>query len=129
VDPVTRTMRVEIDVPNPKEQVRPGMRGTASIRVNMGGGLSVPLYLPASCVLTWHQNPAAVYVVKGGKAHRTSVMVDFNEGEKHYPPLQGKSSNIVVYSGLKAGDLVVADPKGLTEAVVPVKVKDNPTRK
>jgi multidrug efflux pump subunit AcrA (membrane-fusion protein) len=37
-DPKTRTMRVEVDVPNPDGKLRPGMYGTATLKLGKGSG-------------------------------------------------------------------------------------------
>ena len=37
LDPVTRTMRAEIELPNPKLHLRPGMYGTASVYLRAKG--------------------------------------------------------------------------------------------
>jgi len=34
LDPATRTMRVEIDLPNPDEKLQPGMYGTLTLGVS-----------------------------------------------------------------------------------------------
>jgi multidrug efflux pump subunit AcrA (membrane-fusion protein) len=103
-------MRVEIDVPNPKQGLRPGMSGTATFHLGkVPGAVRVPL----SCFVTLPAgNKYAVYVVRDGKAHRTEVETG-TEYEKE----------VEVLSGLKPADLVVIDPKGLKGAVVPVEVK------
>jgi RND family efflux transporter MFP subunit len=117
LDPTNRTMRVEVDVPNPKGQLRPGMFGRLS--VHLGKGPADALRIPRSCFVPHLDNEPVVYVVVGGKAHRTKVSVS---------PWT-VDDEVEVLSGLKAGDLVVTDPKGLKGDVVVVTVKEKPASK
>jgi RNA polymerase sigma factor (sigma-70 family) len=116
-DPATHTMRVEIDVPNPTQQLRPGMYGTATL--HLGPGPADALRLPASALVRKGPGePGAVYVVRDGKAHRTPVQVGTSNGKE-----------MEVLSGLKPDDLVVTDPDGLRGDVVPVKRTEKPAPK
>jgi HlyD family secretion protein len=111
LNPKTGTMRVEIDVANPKNQFRPGMTGTATLHLRKAtpGAVRLPI---ASLAPRSGKGEPAVYVVRDGKARRTPVKL-------------GNRSNkeVEITSGLKATDVVVADPKGFTEEVVPVEAK------
>jgi HlyD family secretion protein len=111
-DPSTRTMRVEIDVPNPTNQLRPGMFGQATL--HLGPGAPEALRVPVSALVA-NQGAFAVYVVRDGKAQRTPVNVGTTDKRE-----------MAVVSGLKPDDLVVTDPIGLKGEVVPVKVSDKP---
>jgi RND family efflux transporter MFP subunit len=114
LDRQSRTMRVEIDVPNPKGQLRPGMSGTATLHLRKGtpGALRLPL----SCLAApLPESRHLVYVVGDGQARRTPVRVGFQDDK-----------DFEVLSGLKPTDLVVADPRGLKGDVVPVEVKEEP---
>jgi RND family efflux transporter MFP subunit len=114
VDPSTGSMRVEIDVPNRNQQLRPGMFGRATLHLQQGAANT--LRLPRSCLIAQPGGKRAVYVVVDGKAHLTMVRV----GPGSIGP-GGKEVEIV--SGLKVSDRVVADPKGLSGKVVAVDVK------
>jgi HlyD family secretion protein len=111
LDPKTRTMRVEIDVPNPKGRIRPGASGSVTLHLEKPtpGAVRVPV----SSVTGPGPDRAAVYVVRDGKAHRTPVKLG------HWG-----QSEVEVTSGLKPTDLIVTDPKGLTGEVVPVEAKE-----
>jgi HlyD family secretion protein len=111
-DPTTRTMRAEIDVANPKQQLRPGMFGTVSI--DLGSGPSEALRVPRSANVGGLP-VGAVYVVRDGKAYRTEVRFG-----------QSANQEIEVLSGLKPDDLVVTDPGHLKGSAVPVKVTGRP---
>jgi multidrug efflux pump subunit AcrA (membrane-fusion protein) len=107
-DPKTRAMRVEVDVPNPKQLLRPGMTGTVTL--HLGPGPADALRLPSSALVTpLSKDKANVYVVRDGKAHLTPVQVGTDNGQE-----------VEILSGLKADDLVVTDPNGLKGDIVPV---------
>ena len=128
-DPRWHTMRVEIDVPNPTQQLRPGMNVTATILLHKGSAQE--LRIPARSLIPPQAlsrvvsglKPGdlgyAVYVVRDGKAHRTPVEVG---GLR--PDANAREVGIV--SGLKPTDLLVTDHSGLKGDVVPVQVKEGP---
>jgi HlyD family secretion protein len=97
-----RTIRVEIDVPNPDGNLRPGMVGEARLR--LGAGPAGALRIPRQAAWELGKEMAvgdarwAVYVYRDGKARLTPVRSDYQVGDE-----------IEVLSGLKADDLVVGD--------------------
>jgi HlyD family secretion protein len=94
-DPTTRTMRVEIDLPNPKRLLREGMYGTATIILE---AVSHNLTVPPACVMEHSgQTHGVVYLVRDGLVHRTPVELGADNG-----------SLVEVLSGIKSGDSVVA---------------------
>jgi RNA polymerase sigma factor (sigma-70 family) len=153
IDPQTRTMRVEIDVANPEQKLRPGMSGRATVHLRQGP--SNALRVPVSALVTiappgvlgggipggakgggsgpgglgppgglrpgvGSPGPGgggepALYVVRGGKAHR--VMVELG---------QSTDEEIEILAGIRADDLIVIDPTVLQGAAVPVEVKSAP---
>jgi HlyD family secretion protein len=109
VEPPHRAVRAEIDLPNTKGEVRPGMTG--SVTLNFGKGpadaLRVPLGAVVNVVAAAPGAPeTAVYVYKEGKARLTPVRLGHRDGKE-----------AEVLSGLTGEDLVVADPKGLAPRV------------
>ena len=77
-DPTTRTMRVEIDLANPKGLLREGMYGTATIVLEP---VSHNLTVPPACVMEHSgQTHGVVYLVSGGLAHRTQVELGADNG-------------------------------------------------
>jgi RND family efflux transporter MFP subunit len=117
VEDATRTMRVEIDVPNPKGLLRPGMRGNVTIHLQKRPADAVRI--PSSSGI-WGDGKLWVYVVRDGKAHRTLIVFRNRSND-------GKE--VEIESGLKPTDHVVIDPKGLTGDVVPVEIKKEPEPK
>ena len=105
-------MRVEIDVPNKDDLLRPGMLAAATIHLEKASPKG--MHLPISCVAKWDGHKAEVYIVKNGKAHLTVIEV----GHVH-------EDQAVVLSGLSPGDLVVNSPGAakLRGQVVPVRVQ------
>jgi len=104
LDPATRTMRVEVDVPNPWQptvghhRLRPGM--FASVKLTMETHRSV-LTLPAETLMPEKQN-TFVFVVSDGKAHKTKVETGADDGV-----------DVEIRTGLQGNEQVVlpgADP-------------------
>jgi multidrug efflux pump subunit AcrA (membrane-fusion protein) len=103
LDRKTGTMRVEVDVVNPKGLLMEGMVGRASIK--LGTINPKVLVIPRSCIVD-----PGVFVVKDGKARFVPVRFGTSQGNW-----------IEALSGLNADDQVVLHPSGLKEgtAVVP----------
>jgi RND family efflux transporter MFP subunit len=98
-DRVTRTMRAEIDLPNPKNRLRDGMFCRVAISLDAAAkGLKVP---SSSVFVDRQTKKTAVYVVAEGKARRTPVEVGQDDGQM-----------VEIVSGLSPKDLVVQRPTG-----------------
>src|SRR5262249_36534958 len=110
-DPGTHTMRVEIDLSNPKMALRPGMSGTATLFLKKGSPQA--FRLPLSSLVAVGEVGFAVYIVRDGKARRTPVEVGFRDGKE-----------AEILSGLDPKDRVVTNPRELKGDVVPVQVKE-----
>lgn len=108
-DPANRTMRAEIDLPNPTGRLREGMYGGVTILLEAP---SKNLSVPSSAI---HQESesgeAELYVVRGGHAHVCEVRV-------------GQDNGIVteIVQGLSERDLVVVSYSGSLEDGEPVEV-------
>jgi HlyD family secretion protein len=93
IDPMTRTVQAEIDIPNPGHLLRPGMYATASLAAGEDTNvLVVPL---AALVTVGDQR--AVWVVTDNVAHQRPVGVGRPVGDQ-----------VEITSGLSDGDLIVA---------------------
>jgi RND family efflux transporter MFP subunit len=93
-DHQSRTMRVEIDLPNPDGSLRDGMYGRATIHL---AASSKHLTLPAECVTERSGNgKGAVRVVREGTVRRVAVELGADDG-----------SRVEVVSGLGPDDRVV----------------------
>jgi len=93
-DPTTKTMRVEVDLPNTENLLVEGMYGRGTIVLQPP---SNNLTVPSSCVIGHaRQGNAAVFVVRNGIAQRTSVKLGGDDGIM-----------VEVLSGLKPDDQVI----------------------
>ena len=106
-DPTTRTMRVEIDLPNPDGRLVEGMYGRATIELQPP---TEHLCVPASC-LTGHSanGNATAFVVRDDKARRTAVRVGNDDG-----------TLVEILSGLRPDDEVVVRPGSNLDDGTPV---------
>lgn len=96
-DRATRTMRTEIDVPNPSKRLRDGMFVKVTIIVDEGkSGLTVP---SSSLVSNPKTKRDSVFVVRDGKARLTPVEVGQDNGPR-----------TEIESGLSAEDQVIVNP-------------------
>jgi HlyD family secretion protein len=100
----TKTMRVEIDIPNTasdpsKGKIRHGMYGLATITLKK---LENALTIPSACLVGRAQGGnAAVYVVRDGRAHLTAIKIGLDNG-----------IDLGVLDGLKLDDWVVVSSSG-----------------
>ena len=92
LDPATRTLRAEIDLPNTDDVLLPGLYAYATI---IGEEHANALCLPTSAVV---KDGATSYcvVVANGRAARRSVAIGLSDGSK-----------VEVVSGLEGGEAVV----------------------
>jgi HlyD family secretion protein len=100
----TRTMRTEIDLPNPKESLADGMFGAATIYL---GAHPNALTIPTACLSGPEKDGRrSVFVVRDGKARRLEVRVGRDDG-----------IHAEVLSGLRPDDQVIeAHGSGLADA-------------
>jgi multidrug resistance efflux pump len=75
LDQATRTLRAEVDLPNPDGVLRPGMFATVRLAVERPGAWVVP----AGAVVTADEQPYALRA-EGGKAVRTPVKLGARQG-------------------------------------------------
>lgn len=93
----TRTMRAEIDLPNPERRLQAGMYGGVQISVPAS---PVPMNLPASCLAGESLNgKSTIFVVRDGRVQRLTVRTGRNDGQR-----------VELLSGLFRQDQVVLDP-------------------
>ena len=107
-DSLQKTMRVEVDLPNPDGLLREGMYGRrTTIELEPpSGGLSVP---SAALVGKSNGSEAQVYVVRDGKAHLATIQIGRDNGHQ-----------MEVLSGLKPTDEVVVHYNGAIGDGTPV---------
>jgi membrane fusion protein (multidrug efflux system) len=93
VDPVTRSMFVRAEIPNPDGALRPGMFMTVSLQGDVLPALMVP-----EAAIVPEQGRAFVFVVENDVAHRREVALG-----------RRKPGEVEVTSGIKEGERVVVD--------------------
>jgi len=100
-----RTMRVEIDLPNPDGALKDGMYGRAIIELEPP---SKNFTIPASCLIDQNERgEGQVFVVKDGKVKRVPIRVGKDDG-----------LHAEVLSGLSADDELIAQPtSSITEGI------------
>jgi HlyD family secretion protein len=114
LDPRTRTLRTEIDIPNPEGKLLPGMYVQASITMQHPGAWA----LPAAALVT-EGDQAFCYRVVDGKAVRTPLQVGLRGGglvevlkKQVKSPSPGEEGR---WEDVTGDDEVVGDPAGLGE--------------
>jgi RND family efflux transporter MFP subunit len=109
-DASTRTMRTEIDVPNPDGLLKRGLFGRCTITLEAGAktGVRIP---SAALVGKSDGGRATVRVVKDGKAETRAVTITQDTGV-----------DVGVASGLEPTDLVIVRSGGVLQDGTPVEV-------
>jgi HlyD family secretion protein len=103
-DPQSRTMRTEIDLPNPDGRLREGMYGQATVilETNLKN-----LTVPASAIVErsdGERSKAFAYVVRDGKAHKVPVTIGAEDGIR-----------VEIVEGLTQEDHVVLNGRAVSE--------------
>ncbi len=107
LDPGTRTMRAEIDVPNPGRRLRPGMYGVVTLELQRR---EEALTIPAATLLAG-DGRSYVYTVVSGAARRVPVVIGLDDGV-----------TVEILDGLVETDLVILSGRGLVADGAPVRV-------
>jgi len=110
-DPVTHTVEVELHVPNPKHQLRPG--AFARVRLVLKERHGVPLIPDIAVMGGGEAGTTSVFVVSDGKAHRRAVELGESQG-----PL------VEVRKGLRLGEQVVVRGQQMLSEGASVEVVD-----
>jgi RND family efflux transporter MFP subunit len=98
-DPNTRLMRVEIDLENADNKIKPGMFGRARILLERAPDR---LSLPVACLRNKHvHGKAEVFVVRDGKAWLVPVETVAEDGVR-----------VAIHKGLSEADLVILQSVG-----------------
>jgi RND family efflux transporter MFP subunit len=109
LDPATRTLLVEIDVPNRDHRLQPGMFINATLYLERHqNALTIP---PAAIESGKSINGKSVFVVEGGKARRAPIKTSIDDGSwvEVVEGLTGNEDIVVVGKGnLQDGQAVTA---------------------
>jgi RND family efflux transporter MFP subunit len=95
LQPGTRTLLTEVDVPNPEGALQPGVYCTVQLKIPRQ---SPALIVPASAII-FNQNGMQVAVVDNGVAHLRKIAITTDYG-----------TEVEVNAGIKDGDQVVLQP-------------------
>lgn len=93
VDPTSRTVKVRAAIPNPDDELRPGMSFVVDVKLPGSAFAEVP-----ELSLQWRKGESYVWVVEDGKAKKVLVTVKAR-----------LNSTILVDGNLKPGQLVVVE--------------------
>lgn len=107
LDPETRNMRTEIDLPNPDQALYPGMYAQVSLETERHPHV---LTLPASAVLSTDAG-SFVYVLKEGRIERQEIKAGMTE-----------AGVVEVNEGVSEGAQVIAIAKSSPPTGTPIKV-------
>ncbi len=114
LDPATRTLLVEIDVPNKDRRLQPGMFVNATFFLREHpNALVIP---PSAIAAGGTDKVKSVFVVRQGKAYRTPIKTDIDDGV-WVEVVEGLTDDdevvIVGKTGLTEGKSVLASPYNL----------------
>jgi RND family efflux transporter MFP subunit len=112
LDPVMRTMRIEVDVKNDDSAIYPGMFARASFGIDRH---AQALVIPSAAV-TFQQDKAVVYVEVGGLAKKTLITLGVEDG-RYYEVLKGLSGgeSIILPEGKTLSDGLPVRPGAAPE--------------
>jgi RND family efflux transporter MFP subunit len=95
LQPGTRTLLTEVDVPNPDGALQPGVYCTVQLKIPRQ---SPALIVPASAII-FNQNGMQVAVVENGVAHLRKIAITTDSG-----------TEVEINEGVKDGDKVILQP-------------------
>jgi RND family efflux transporter MFP subunit len=112
IDPASRTLLVEVDVPNPDGKLLPGAYVSVHLKV---AGQAHSVTVPANTLL-FRTEGMRVGVVRNGQAQLIPIQIGRDYG-----------SRVEVLSGLAPADDVILDPVDSLISGTPVRVSGLPT--
>ncbi|MGB7290811.1 MAG: efflux RND transporter periplasmic adaptor subunit [Thermodesulfobacteriota bacterium] len=92
LNPDTRTMRTEIDIPNPDQLLLPGMYGNITLNLDV---IENAVTVPAGAIAV-EKNNKYVYKVKNGKVEKVQIETGIDDGIQ-----------VQVVKGLNAGEEII----------------------
>jgi membrane fusion protein (multidrug efflux system) len=109
LDPATKTMLTEIEIPNPNGELRPGAYATVQLELERKHDA---LLLPAQAVLV-EKAGTSVFIINEGKAKKRPIQTGFNDG-----------ANVEVTSGVEPPQPVILIGKQPLNDGQPVSTED-----
>jgi RND family efflux transporter MFP subunit len=113
IDPASRTLLTELQIPNKEGTLYAGMYGEIEFSLH-GGGAGTPIVVPANAFMFRPEGPQVV-VVRGNKIHWQTLEVGRDYG-----------TYLEALTGLKDGDQVVVNPSDDLEEGMQVKTQPAP---
>jgi RND family efflux transporter MFP subunit len=110
IDQTTRTLKVEIDIENPKDEIKTGAYVLAHFRSPNTKAKPANNLIPANTLL-FRSEGLRVAVVQDGKAHLVPITIGRDYG-----------STLEVTSGLSQGDKVILNPSDSLRNETPVRL-------
>jgi len=99
LDTSSRTMTVEIHVPNPERKLLPGMYSSVSIPLTRQSATHAPLFtVPASALVLSDQGVKVASIGEGDRVHLTDVVVERDSG-----------TDIEIASGLRGDEKIITN--------------------
>ena len=111
IDPASKTLLTEVDVPNPKGELLPGAYAQVLFHLKSG---TPPLTIPSN-TLIFRTSSTQVAVVQGGKAHLKTITLGRDLG-----------NSLEVTSGLDPSDEVILNPPDSIAEGAAVSVPQSP---
>jgi RND family efflux transporter MFP subunit len=116
IDPVSRTLRVEIQVPNPERLLLPGTYGMATLHVRSE---LPPILLPTNALIVRADGPQVAVVDKDSKVRVVKVQIGRDLGR-----------SVEIVRGLEPGQRVISNPPdGVANGVLVNPIVDAPGKK
>jgi len=115
LDPATRTLLVEIDMPNKERKLQPGMFVNATLYLRQHPNA---LVVPPAAIVAGGAKGKSVFVARQGKAHHVPIKTDIDNGVwvEVVEGLTGEEEIVVVgKSGLVEGQAIKTLPYKLPE--------------
>jgi RND family efflux transporter MFP subunit len=112
IDPASRTLLTEVQVPNPTGELLPGAYGTVQFHLQL---VDPPWVLPATTLLFRSQGTQVAIVGPTGKVHLEKVVLGRDLG-----------TQVEIVSGVKASDVVIVNPSDSIADGDSVSVEQNP---
>jgi multidrug efflux pump subunit AcrA (membrane-fusion protein) len=115
LDRTARTLVAEIDLPNPKDQLRPGMYVLATITAEQPDVLALPAAAIATEGDVTRGYQSYCFIVDGGKAVRTPVQVGRSDGKFVEVLSKQKSGSPAAWEPFTGQEMVAGSAKGLID--------------
>lgn len=111
IDETTRSLLVEADLPNPEEQLRPGMFATVRLGVEQHTGVRL---VPTESILV-EKAGAFVFLVRDGLCRKTAVKPGFQDGAR-----------TEITSGIEDASVIISPAKSAPADGAAVRIKEVP---